>query len=106
MSDEIALIEERVVAWRNRHPILRALAIGLLSLLLLLSAAIWMLDSGPGPSAEIEGKLFEPFATSKPEGVGLGLAVARQIARAHEGDLVYSRNGAGTTCFELRLPLA
>ena len=48
MSDEIALIEERVVAWRNRHPILRALAIGLLSLLLLLSAAIWMLDSGPG----------------------------------------------------------
>jgi len=69
-------------------------------------AFVRMLDSGPGPSAEIEGKLFEPFATSKPEGVGLGLAVARQIARAHEGDLVYSRNGAGTTCFELQLPLA
>jgi signal transduction histidine kinase len=65
-----------------------------------------LLDSGPGPSAEIEARLFEPFATSKPEGVGLGLAVARQIARAHKGDLVYSRNGAGTTCFELRLPLA
>jgi hypothetical protein len=69
-------------------------------------AFVRLLDSGPGPPAEIEGKLFEPFATSKPEGVGLGLAVARQIARAHEGELVYSRNGEGATCFELRLPLA
>ena len=48
MADEIALVEERVVAWRQRHPVLRFVAIGLLSLLLLLSAAIWMLDSGPG----------------------------------------------------------
>lgn len=65
-----------------------------------------LLDSGPGPPAEIEAKLFEPFATSKPEGVGLGLAVARQIARAHEGELVFSRSDEGVTCFELRLPLA
>jgi signal transduction histidine kinase len=65
-----------------------------------------MLDSGPGPPAEMADKLFEPFATSKPEGVGLGLAVARQIARAHGGELLFSREQtAGTTCFELRLPL-
>jgi signal transduction histidine kinase len=69
-------------------------------------AFVRVLDSGPGPSAEIESKLFEPFATSKPEGVGLGLAVARQIARAHGGELQFSRNGEGVTCFELRLPLA
>lgn len=69
-------------------------------------AFVRLLDSGPGPSAEIEAKLFEPFATSKPEGVGLGLAVARQIARAHEGELTYHRNGEGATCFELSLPLA
>jgi signal transduction histidine kinase len=71
-------------------------------------AFVRLLDSGPGPSAEIQAKLFEPFATSKPEGVGLGLAVARQIARAHGGDLVYSRGREhnGATCFELRLPLA
>ncbi len=48
MADDMARMEERVAAWRHRHPILRAVAIGLLSILLLLSAAIWMLDSGPG----------------------------------------------------------
>lgn len=41
-------VEERVLAWRQRHPVLRGIAIGFLSLLLLLSAAIWMLDSAPG----------------------------------------------------------
>lgn len=71
-------------------------------------AYVRMLDSGPGPPAEVAEKLFEPFATSKPEGIGLGLAVARQIARAHEGDLVFYRNSESqnATCFELQLPLA
>jgi len=46
--DEIAVVEEKVIAWRRRHPVLRLCAIGLLSILLLLSAAIWMLDSAPG----------------------------------------------------------
>ncbi|MCZ4343711.1 translocation/assembly module TamB domain-containing protein [Sphingomonadaceae bacterium G21617-S1] len=41
-------VEERVHSWGRRHPVLRIAAIGLLSLLLLLSAAIWMLDSAPG----------------------------------------------------------
>jgi translocation and assembly module TamB len=48
MADEIAMVEEKVEAWRRRHPVLRFVAIGLLSVLLLLSAAIWMLDSAPG----------------------------------------------------------
>lgn len=48
MAQDVATMEQRVVAWRGRHPILRAVAIGLLSILLLLSAAVWMLDSGPG----------------------------------------------------------
>jgi len=61
-----------------------------------------VLDSGPGPTPEIAGRLFEPFATGKPEGVGLGLAVARQIAEAHGGSLRYERQDA--TCFELTLP--
>ena len=71
-------------------------------------AMVRILDSGAGPPAEMQSKLFEPFATSKPEGVGLGLAVARQIARAHGGDVVYHRNAesGGATCFEVILPLA
>src|SRR5262249_43357301 len=42
-------------------------------------------DSGPGPAPEVRERLFEPFVTGKPEGVGLGLAVARQVAEAHGG---------------------
>ena len=61
-----------------------------------------VLDSGPGPPAALLPRLFEAFATSKPEGVGLGLAVSRQIAEAHGGALVYSQ--APVTCFEVRLP--
>jgi signal transduction histidine kinase len=61
-----------------------------------------VIDSGPGvPDGMIE--LFEPFATRKPEGIGLGLAVARQIAESHGGSLVYRRE-QDTTCFELAMP--
>lgn len=64
---------------------------------------VQVLDSGPGVDAAIEARLFEPFATTKPEGIGLGLAAARQIAQAHGGTVTYCRQGEGT-CFELSLP--
>ncbi len=60
-------------------------------------------DSGPGPGPDIEQRLFEPFATSKSEGVGLGLAVARQIVEAHQGQVDFRRID-GRCCFEVRLP--
>jgi signal transduction histidine kinase len=63
------------------------------------------LDSGPGPAAEVAERLFEPFVTGKPEGVGLGLAVARQTAEAHGGRITWGREG-GHTCFRIELPLA
>jgi signal transduction histidine kinase len=62
-----------------------------------------VIDSGPGPPAEIVDRLFEPFSTSKPEGVGLGLAAARQIAVSHGGQVEWSRRD-DETCFEVRLP--
>ncbi len=62
-----------------------------------------VLDSGAGPPAEFIERLFEPFSTTKPEGVGLGLTVARQVAESHGGRLEFSR-GVGATCFELTLP--
>jgi signal transduction histidine kinase len=62
-------------------------------------------DSGPGPSLEVAERLFEPFVTGKPEGVGLGLAVARQVAEAHGGCICWRRE-EGCTCFRIELPLA
>ena len=59
-------------------------------------------DSGPGPPAELAARLFEPFVTAKPEGVGLGLAVARQVAEGHGGGVSWSRKD-GHTCFRIEL---
>ena len=63
---------------------------------------VW--DNGPGPPAEIAGRLFEPFVTGKPEGIGLGLAVAMQAAEAHGGRLDWRRED-GRTCFRIVLPV-
>lgn len=54
-------------------------------------AYVEVADTGAGPSPEIAPRLFDPFATTKREGVGLGLAVARQIARSHGGDVTWKR---------------
>jgi signal transduction histidine kinase len=67
-------------------------------------AVVEIVDSGPGPPNEVVQRLFEPFVTSKRDGVGLGLAVARQAAEAHGGRLNYHR-AASQTCFRVELPL-
>ena len=63
-----------------------------------------VLDSGPGPVPEMLDRLFEPFATGKPDGIGLGLTVAQRIAEAHGGAIRYLRERP--TCFEVVLPPA
>jgi nitrogen-specific signal transduction histidine kinase len=49
--------------------------------------------------------MFDPFVTSKSEGVGLGLAVAQQVVAAHDGSIRWNRDG-GVTRFSVTLPLA
>jgi signal transduction histidine kinase len=56
-------------------------------------------DSGPGVAVDVIDRLFEPFTTSKKEGVGLGLTVARQLIEAHGGTLIYRRAGDATEFF-------
>jgi signal transduction histidine kinase len=62
-------------------------------------------DAGAGVAELRQAELFEPFFTTKPDGTGLGLPLARSIARAHGGDVHYVRVGTETR-FELELPLA
>jgi C4-dicarboxylate-specific signal transduction histidine kinase len=64
---------------------------------------ITVADHGPGLQPEIAARLYEPFVTSKPEGIGLGLTATRQIVQAHGGELRHSRE-AGQTVFEILLP--
>ena len=63
-------------------------------------------DSGPGISDYEAGKIFEPFYTTKPEGMGMGLAIIRSIIDSHGGELDVQANEsvAGTT-FKFTLPL-
>jgi len=65
---------------------------------------VWVEDHGCGVEPGRVSELFEPFFTTKSDGTGLGLAISRAIARAHGGDLVYTREG-DTTRFALSLPV-
>jgi signal transduction histidine kinase len=60
-------------------------------------------SGSPIPAQEVE-RIFEPFFTTKTHGSGLGLPIARNIARAHGGDLVVEVNAPDRVCFALLLP--
>ena len=67
------------------------------------SLVLQVQDDGPGVTDNIRDRLFEPFVTARPDGTGLGLALAQEIARAHQGEarLVPSAHGA---LFEIEVP--
>ncbi len=60
-------------------------------------------DTGPGVEPGLRARLFEPFATGRADGIGLGLAIARELAQAHGGRLRLEAEGPGAT-FVLELP--
>ena len=63
-------------------------------------------DTGTGIAPEIAQHLFEPFVTSKPNGMGVGLSICRTIIEAHGGRIVADSNKGGGTIFEFTIPLA
>lgn len=64
-------------------------------------------DDGPGVPAKVMARLFQPFAASGvPGGAGLGLAIARELARGMRGELELSSSGPDGAAFTLRLPAA
>ena len=63
-------------------------------------------NAGESLSIATLSRIFEPFFTTKPKGSGLGLSIARNVARAHGGDVILTSNGPERICFSLTLPIA
>ena len=67
--------------------------------------SVWLAvtDNGHGIDPDTRARLFEPFFTTRPQGTGLGLAVVRSVAEAHDGQ-VLCHSGPGGTVFAIRIP--
>jgi signal transduction histidine kinase len=63
-------------------------------------------DTGPGVPPEARPHLFEPFFTTRPDGTGLGLALCREIARQHRGDIDLAVGDTPGAVFRVWLPAA
>ncbi len=62
-----------------------------------------VMDTGPGPPPHLAARLFEAFVTGKEQGIGLGLAVAKQAVEHHNGAIGWERDG-DKTVFRITLP--
>ena len=68
------------------------------------AVALQVIDEGPGISAQVQDRLFEPFTTTKPGGTGLGLAITHRAIEAHRGVVLVDTDARGTR-FTVLLPL-
>ncbi len=67
-------------------------------------AEVSVRDSGVGLPADIIGSLFTPYVTTKPQGLGIGLSIARTIVEAHGGSISVRNNLEGGATFTVTLP--
>jgi signal transduction histidine kinase len=68
-------------------------------------ARLCVSDTGPGIASEILSRLFQPFASTKASGTGLGLSLARRIVEEHGGQIGAVNRLAGGACFRVELPM-
>ena len=63
-------------------------------------------DTGPGMAPPIAERVFDPFFSTKPSGLGMGLSISRSIVEAHQGRLTMAPNNDGGMTFRVVLPIA
>lgn len=88
---EVEILEQAEVEFPNR---VRGAAAGLR-----------VADNGPGLPADVRDRLFQPFVSRRPGGVGLGLAVVHRTVEAHEGLIQVDSTPGGGTVFTVLLPV-
>jgi two-component system, LuxR family, sensor kinase FixL len=62
-------------------------------------------DTGPGVPAELVGRMFQPFATTRADGMGLGLSISRSIVEAHGGRIWLAASSDGGTEIRFTVPI-
>ena len=69
-------------------------------------ATVSVADTGRGLTMGAEAAVFEPFYTTKPDGLGMGLSIARSIVEAHGGTISAAPGARGGALFSFTVPLA
>jgi signal transduction histidine kinase len=69
-------------------------------------AVISIADSGPGIPVDQLRKIFDPFFSTKEQGMGIGLSIAKSIVHAHKGRIWAENQSEGGAVFRISLPLS
>ncbi|MFT3710321.1 MAG: protoglobin domain-containing protein [Archangium sp.] len=69
------------------------------------NAVVFVDDSGPGIDPSVRNRLFEPLVTTRPAGIGLGLALVKRVVERHGGRVAAGRSPLGGARFEVRIPI-
>ena len=62
-------------------------------------------DTGPGLPAEVRERVFEPFVSTRPDGIGIGLSICRTIVEAHGGTIEYDTDRDRGAGFRFSVPV-
>jgi signal transduction histidine kinase len=69
-------------------------------------AQIRVSDTGPGIAKDDLKNVFDPFFSTKPQGLGMGLAIVRTIVAAHQGEILVENQLSGGAVFTIKIPIA